>query len=146
MAAIRSKNTKPEILIRRRLHAKGFRFRLNQQSLPGKPDLVFAKYRAVVFVNGCFWHGHDCPMFRWPATREAFWQKKIAGNIARDATNLALLKGAGWRTGVVWECAVKGKHRLPLEEVIDSLSVWLSSEDRFLDLRSRNRDEERRQV
>lgn len=85
-------------------------------------------------------------MFRWPATREAFWQKKIAGNIARDATNLAQLQEAGWRTGVVWECAIKGKDRLPQEEVIDTLSVWLSSEDRFLDLRSRNRDEERKQV
>lgn len=146
MAAIRSKNTKPEILIRRGLHAKGFRFRLNQQTLPGKPDLVFAKYRAVVFVNGCFWHGHDCPMFRWPATREALWHKKITGNIARDATNLAQLQEDGWRTGVVWECAVKGKHRLPQEEVIDSLSVWLSSEVLFLDLGSRNRGEERKQV
>lgn len=146
MAAIRSKNTKPEILIRRGLHAKGFRFRLNQQTLPGKPDLVLAKYRAVIFVNGCFWHGHDCPVFRWPATREVFWQKKIGGNIARDATNLAQLQEDGWRIAVVWECAVRGKQRLPQEEVIDSLSVWLSSEDRFLDLRSQNRDEERRQV
>jgi DNA mismatch endonuclease, patch repair protein len=146
MAAIRSKNTKPEILIRRGLHARGFRFRLNHQALPGKPDLVLAKYRAVIFVNGCFWHGHDCPMFRWPATREAFWQKKIAGNVARDATSLAQLQEAGWRTAVVWECAVRGRHRLPQDEVIDSLSVWLSSEGRFLDLRSRNRDEERGQV
>lgn len=146
MAAIRSKNTKPEILVRRGLHAKGFRFRLNQPTLPGKPDLVLAKHRALIFVNGCFWHGHDCAVFRWPATREAFWQKKIAGNIARDETNLAQLQEAGWRTGVVWECAIKGKHRLLQVEVIDSLSVWLSSEVRSLDLRSRNRDEERRQV
>lgn len=85
MAAIRGRDTKPELIIRKGLHARGFRFRLQGRDLPGRPDLIFPKYRALIWVNGCFWHGHDCPMFRWPKSREDFWRGKIGRNRERDA-------------------------------------------------------------
>lgn len=126
MAAIRDKDTKPEMLLRRALHAKGFRYRLHDRRLPGRPDLVFPKYRAVVFVNGCFWHGHQCDQFRWPKTREEFWRAKIGGNVARDDVNIAALHDVGWRVGIVWECAMKGKGRLGVDAVVDAVARWLS--------------------
>lgn len=128
MAAIRGKDTKPELMVRRGLHACGFRYRLQGTELPGKPDLVLPKYRAVIFVHGCFWHRHNCPMFRWPQTQESFWRDKLDGNARRDAESLNGLRDAGWRVGIVWECALKGRGKRPLSEVIDSLSVWLSSD------------------
>ena len=132
MAAIHGKNTKPEMLLRRALHAKGFRFRLHDRRLPGRPDLVFPKYQAVVFVNGCFWHGHQCGQFRWPAGREEFWRAKIGGNMARDHANFPALQNVGWRVGIVWECALKGMGRLGVEAVVDAIAGWLSSEARDL--------------
>ena len=107
MAGIKGKNTRPEMLVRRGLHAMGFRFLLHDKRLPGKPDLVFPKYRAAIFVHGCFWHGHDCPAFKWPKTREAFWRAKILNNIARDQRHNALLRQSGWNVIVVWECRTK---------------------------------------
>lgn len=127
MAAIRGKDTRPELLIRKALHARGFRYRLHG-ALPGKPDLVLHRWQAVIFVHGCFWHGHDCPMFRWPATREEFWRDKIGRNKARDAATQVILSEAGWRVATVWECALKGRGRLELPAIIDSLSAWLSSD------------------
>ncbi len=108
MRAIRNRNTKPEILVRKLLHSRGFRFRLNVKTLPAKPDIVFPKYRAVILVNGCFWHGHDCPVFRWPKTRTEFWKEKITGNQQRDKRNLMNLQAAGWRVLTLWECALGG--------------------------------------
>lgn len=137
MSAIRGTGTKPELLLRKGLHARGFRFRLHEKKLPGRPDLVLSKYRAVIFANGCFWHGHDCALFRWPATREVFWREKITGNMARDAANIAVLKASGWRIAIVWECALKGRSRRTPDEVIDCLSNWLFSEDKILELRAR---------
>lgn len=128
MAAIRSKNTKPELLIRKALHAKGARYKLHDINLPGKPDLVFPKYHAALFVNGCFWHGHNCPAFHWPKTRTDFWQDKIGKNIIRDQSTLAALNSSGWRVCTIWECALKGKNRLIFHEVIDSVMNWLSSD------------------
>lgn len=128
MAAIRGKDTRPELLIRRGLHALGLRYRLHARDLPGKPDLVFPKWHAVVFVHGCFWHGHDCPLFRWPATREDFWRAKIEANRKRDDAALQDLEALGWRHAVVWECALKGRGRQPFPAVIDSLSAWISSD------------------
>ncbi len=125
MAAIRGTNTKPELLIRQGLHARGFRYRLHDRKLPGRPDLVLPKYQAVIFVNGCFWHWHNCPLFKWPKTREDFWRDKIGGNVERDQKNMAALKAAGWRVGVVWECALKGKRRLQPATVLDLLNQWL---------------------
>ena len=128
MAAIRGKDTKPELMIRRGLHAKGFRYRLQGRGLPGRPDLVLPKHHAVIFVHGCFWHQHNCPLFRWPQTRQEFWREKINGNARRDTEALGRLLDAGWRVGIVWECALKGRSKRPLPEVIDSLSLWLSSD------------------
>lgn len=132
MAAIRAKDTKPELLIRRALHARGFRYRLHVRTVPGRPDLVLPRYRAAIFVHGCFWHGHECSLFRWPATREAFWRDKIGGNAARDLAVRQRLADAGWRVAIVWECALKGRNRRPLPEIIDSLAAWLSSDDKEL--------------
>ena len=106
MSGIRGKNTRPELLVRKALHAAGFRYRLHGRDLPGKPDMIFPKYSAVLFVHGCFWHGHDCPMFRLPSSRIEFWQTKIAGNLARDSLVATRLSESGWRIGVVWECAL----------------------------------------
>lgn len=128
MAAIRGKDTKPELMVRRGLHSKGFRYRLQGSGLPGRPDLVLPKHHAVIFVHGCFWHRHDCPLFRWPQTRQEFWREKINGNARRDAEAISLLLDVGWRVGIVWECALKGRGKRPLPEVIDSLSFWLSSD------------------
>lgn len=125
MAAIKGKNTKPELMVRRGLHARGFRYRLHGRDLPGKPDLVFPKYSAVIFVNGCFWHGHQCPQFKWPSSRAEFWRDKITGNQERDKRNLDALHKASWRVATVWECSLKGKGRLPPKDAIDSLSHWL---------------------
>lgn len=127
MAAIRAVDTKPEVLIRRGLHARGFRYRLHLENLPGKPDIVLPKYHAVILVNGCFWHGHDCPMFRWPSTREDFWRLKIMGNVARDARNIEALRSRGWRVATVWECALKGRGKRPPEQLVDALGDWLQS-------------------
>ncbi len=131
MSGIRGKNTKPELTIRKALHARGFRYRLHCK-LPGKPDLCLPKYRAVIFVHGCFWHGHDCHLFKWPKTRPAFWREKIGRNRAVDSLALTALSQAGWRVATVWECALKGKTRLQLEDVIASLDRWLRSSESTL--------------
>lgn len=128
MAGIGSANTKPELIIRRGLHALGYRFRLHQRDLPGRPDVVFARRRAVIFVNGCFWHGHDCHLFRWPRSRVDFWRDKISGNIRRDRATREALAEAGWRVAEVWECQLKGRERRPLEEVVGECAAFLDSE------------------
>lgn len=104
MSGIRGKNTKPEMTVRRALHKAGFRYRLHDRKLPGKPDIVLPKYRTVIFVHGCFWHGHMCHKFKWPKTREVWWREKIEGNIKRDNHNIAELENQGWNARVFWEC------------------------------------------
>ena len=140
MAAIRGRDTSPELLIRRMLHARGFRFRLHGRNLPGHPDIVLPKYHAVIFVHGCFWHGHDCPGFRWPATRADFWQAKIGGNRQRDDRQQGALTAKGWRIVLIWECALRGKARRDIAEVIDSLAAWLSSDGQQLLIEGNFRD------
>ena len=125
MSGIKGKDTKPELIIRKDLHAAGFRYLLHDKRLPGKPDMVFPKWQAVIFVHGCFWHGHDCHLFRLPATRTTFWRDKIAGNVERDRKAIESLDKSGWRTGLVWECALKGKARLPIADVIVDIANWL---------------------
>lgn len=127
MAAVRAKDTKPELTVRRGLHALGFRYRLQARNLPGRPDLVLPKHRALIFVHGCFWHGHDCDLFRLPGTRPDFWRDKIAGNAERDANSLKQLQDLGWRTGIVWECALRGSHRQDSESALNALSEWIRS-------------------
>jgi DNA mismatch endonuclease, patch repair protein len=107
MAAIRGKDTKPEMRVRRAVHAAGFRYRLHQGDLPGRPDLVLARLKTVVFVHGCFWHHHDCQPAKWPKTRREFWRKKIEANQARDVRTNYFLRTAGWHVEVIWECELK---------------------------------------
>ena len=104
MAAIGPKDTAPELLVRRFLHSRGFRFRLHRKDLPGRPDIVLPKYRAVVMVNGCFWHHHGCKNSVWPKTRKEFWRAKIIATVTRDRRNVRDLRAIGWRVIVVWEC------------------------------------------
>lgn len=135
MAGIRGKNTKPEMIIRRGLHAKGFRYLLHDKRLPGKPDLVFPRYGAVIFVHGCFWHGHDCHLFKWPKTRKEFWRKKIERNRKIDEDAIATLGKAGWRCCVVWECSLKGRTRSPVVSIFQHIVAWLGSSKRRLVIR-----------
>lgn len=112
MAAVKGKDTKPEVMVRKFLFAKGLRYRLHSRKLPGHPDIVFPKYKTVVFVDGCFWHGHDgCGMFRLPLTNREFWESKISHNRARDVSNTAVLKMMGWKVVRVWECELRNKAR-----------------------------------
>ena len=134
MAAVKGKDTWPELVIRSALHRRGFRFRLHLKDLPGKPDLVFPGRSAVLFVHGCFWHGHDCHLFRWPKSRAAFWHEKIGRNVERDREQCEALADAGWRIGTVWECALKGKTRLPLESVVSQCDIWLKSDLKTLEV------------
>lgn len=126
MAGIKGKDTKPELFLRKGLHARGFRYRLHDKALPGKPDMVFRRYNAVVLVNGCFWHAHSCHLFKWPSSRKQFWRDKLAANRRRDLANLQVLQNRGLRVLTVWECALKGSARLPVETVLDDVSRWLT--------------------
>lgn len=135
MAGIRSKNTNLEMILRKGLHATGFRFRLHDKTLPGKPDIVFPRYRAVIMAQGCFWHGHDCHLFKMPSTRPEFWRSKIDRNRQNDVRTHAALTQAGWRQAEVWECALKGKMRLPYDEVIYTCRQWLQSNVAELEIR-----------
>ena len=128
MSGIKGKNTKPEVSIRRALHARGFRYRIHVNNLPGKPDLVLPKYKAVVFVHGCFWHGHTCRYFKIPKTRADFWLEKIGKNQTRDNLQIASLIEQGWRVAVVWECAVKNNKNRRSNLLINLIVGWLLSD------------------
>ena len=128
MAGIRGKNTKPEVLVRKGIFARGYRYRLHQVGLPGKPDIYFPRYKACVFVNGCFWHGHECHLFKWPKTRKEFWEAKIAGNQERDARVRQACLDDGLRVLDIWECALAGRTRMELSVVLDEVEFWLQSE------------------
>lgn len=118
MSHIRSTNSKPEEKVRKYLFSKGFRYRKNDKRLPGKPDIVLPRYKTVIFVNGCFWHKHDCPRFVWPSSNENYWIPKILKNVERDLKNLDVLTGLGWNVLVVWECQLKKKS---FEETMNML-------------------------
>lgn len=127
MAGIKGKNTQPELIIRRSLFRKGFRYKLHDKNLPGKPDLVFHKFNSVVFIHGCFWHGHNCHLFKWPSTRPDFWRKKIYGNREVDKRNYRQLKKGQWYILTIWECAIKGKKKKPLNKIIASITKWIET-------------------
>ncbi len=135
MSGIRARDTKPEMLIRRGLHSRGYRYRLHSGKMPGKPDLVFPSRRAVIFVQGCFWHGHCCALFKWPSTRAEWWRAKIQATRERDAAVQERLAELGWRQFRVWECALKGKGRLGASEVLDKTSAWLDGASGDADIR-----------
>lgn len=130
MSGIKGKNTKIELHIRKSLFSRGYRYRLHNSSLPGRPDLVFPKYKAAIFVNGCFWHGHQCNLFKWPKTRQDFWKEKITGNIARDSRNIEALEHMDYRVLTVWECAIRGKNQADLDRVIGEIDEWIRNGDR----------------
>ncbi|MEQ1936168.1 MAG: DNA mismatch endonuclease Vsr [Fimbriimonadaceae bacterium] len=125
MAAVRHKDTRPELKVRKALHGAGFRYRLHDPKLPGKPDIVLPKHKAVVFVHGCFWHGHQCELFRWPRSNEAFWAEKINSNRQRDELAYKKLEDRGWKVCEVWECATKGKTRLSEAALLKALETWI---------------------
>jgi len=142
MAGIRRSRTKPEMLVRRALHAAGFRFRTDCRNLPGAPDLFLTRYNAAIFVHGCFWHGHDCHLFRMPATRSAFWADKIGRNQQRDRDVMQALKADGYRTMVIWECALRGQKSAQVEKVMKRVGRWLLADTRTGTLRGRRRTPE----
>jgi DNA mismatch endonuclease, patch repair protein len=107
MSRIKGKNTKPEMLVRKFLHANGFRYRLHVKDLPGKPDIVLPKYKTVIFVHGCFFHQHNCHLFKWPSTNQEFWKNKISGNVERDKKAIKALKKEGWNIITLWGCDLK---------------------------------------
>jgi len=135
MSSIRGKDTRPEMAVRRGLHTHGVRYRLHAKELPGRPDLVLRKYRAVIFVHGCFWHGHDCPMFRLPSSRTDFWRAKIERNRERDREVMAALKERDWRRLTIWECALRGRGKMAGEEVIRLTLQWLDGSSQQAEIR-----------
>ncbi len=129
MSRIRGTNSKLEVLVRSALHARGFRYRLGGAGLPGKPDIVLPKYGTVVFVHGCFWHGHNCPLYRLPKTRPDFWAAKIESNKARDARVESQLRESGWRVELVWECSLRGVKEIDRALFFDQLAERIRSTD-----------------
>ncbi|WP_375554743.1 very short patch repair endonuclease [Roseovarius mucosus] len=127
MAGIRGKDTQPEMLIRRGLHVRGLRYRLHVAGMPGRPDIVLPRFRAVIFIHGCFWHSHEgCRYFRLPKTRTEFWTAKLDGNRHRDSFKTDLLKRAGWRVLTVWECATRS---FPVDCPVNTIVSWLHGND-----------------
>jgi DNA mismatch endonuclease, patch repair protein len=133
MRGIRGKDTKPEILVRKGLFALGFRYRLHDRKLAGKPDLVLPRYRAAVFVQGCFWHGHECHLFKWPKTREDFWKEKIDGNRQRDLVQREKLLDQGWRVATVWECSLRGAGGDTMT-VCNQIAAWVAGNSPELEI------------
>lgn len=121
MSAIKGKNTKPEIIVRKYLFSHGFRYRINVSNLPGKPDIVLPKYKTVIFVNGCFWHFHNCKYFVWPKQNADFWKSKIMGNVDRDKRNYEELIKAGWNVVIIWECNLKKEREETLKRITEEI-------------------------
>lgn len=132
MAGIRGKDTRPELLLRRALHGRGLRYRLHGSKLPGRPDLVFPRFRAALFVHGCFWHRHEgCRYATTPATRPDFWQAKFDANVARDIRNQRQLEATEWRVGIVWECTIRKRE---IDATASNVEAWLNSGEQSLEL------------
>ena len=129
MARVPAKGTKPEVAVRQLAHALGYRFRLHRANLPGRPDLVFPRHRKVIFVHGCFWHGHEnCRKAKRPETNKSFWEQKLSRNVERDRQNITALKGLGWMVLVVWECETRNRKRLS-EKVLNFLGEKFSGRE-----------------
>lgn len=132
MAGIKNSNTKPEMLIRKALHGMGFRYRLHDKKLPGKPDLVLPRYNAVIQIHGCFWHAHNCPLFKLPKTRTEFWQEKITGNQIRDRKNIEKLMVQGWRVLIWWECNTRKQEEF--ETALGRAAYWLRGNEPYMEI------------
>lgn len=139
MAGIGRRDSAIERFLRSGLHGMGYRFKVDDASLPGRPDLVFPRFRAVMLVNGCFWHGHDCDLFKWPSNNREKWRKKLEGNRERDRRTRRLLRQEDWRVLEVWECALRGPDRLDPESVLDRSQRWLESGGEKGTIRGRRR-------
>lgn len=134
MQRIRSRDTTPELVLRRALHAAGLRYRLHAAHLPGRPDLVFPRRHAVIFVHGCFWHGHACSRGVMPGSNVDFWDAKIAANRRRDQFQADKLRAQGWRVAVMWECGLVGRKRREAHEIVGTVIAWLASDQPTLEL------------
>ncbi len=135
MKSIKCKNTKPEMSVRRELHSRGYRYKTNDYGLPGRPDIVLSKYNAVIFVNGCYWHAHDCDLFKIPKSNRDFWLKKFSENVKRDAENIFKLKELGWRIGIVWECALRMNSRnYNSNNIIGHVEKWIKGSEREIEI------------
>ncbi len=128
MSGIGTKNTRPEMVVRKLLHGMGFRYRLHRKDLPGKPDLVLPVYDVAVLINGCFWHGHECHLFKWPKSNREFWRKKISGNRERDLRVQKELCELGWHVMVVWECATRTKTQAQLLSLANQMAKWIGAD------------------
>ena len=133
MAGIRCKNTKPELIVRKYLHKFGFRFRLHNKNLPGCPDIILKKHRAIILVHGCFWHQHECHLFKWPVTRASFWRSKIEHNKKNDKKFIQQLLYSDWRVCVIWECALKGTRK-NVPGTMGLVINWLHSSRRYVEI------------
>jgi len=132
MSSVNSKNTKLELTIRKKLYARGFRYRINDKKLPGKPDIVLNKYKVVIFIHGCFWHQHGCPKSKLPESNNLFWKEKLSKNKDRDAENIEKLLKANWRVCVIWECNIP-KNSSDLEErFIENIINFIQSNNKFI--------------
>ena len=129
MARVGQKNTGAEILLRKALHRIGLRYKLHDKALSGRPDIVLPRFKAVIFVHGCYWHSHGCYRSTAPKSRRAFWEEKFTTNRFRDKKNRNALTKEGWRVFTVWECALRGKLAMPLEEVANAVKLWLMSSE-----------------
>ncbi|PVV83507.1 very short patch repair endonuclease [Dehalogenimonas alkenigignens] len=134
MSGIHNRDTQPELWIRKAIFSRGFRYRLHSRSIPGKPDIVLPKYKAVIFAHGCFWHGHKCLLFRWPSSHIDFWKEKIERNRKRDLEILHKLKLTGWRVLVVWECATKGPGRWAENQLLDKITEWIIQGNQYTEI------------
>ncbi|MCB5287741.1 MAG: very short patch repair endonuclease [Candidatus Cloacimonetes bacterium] len=128
MSKIKSKNTRPEMLVRKYLFSKGFRYRLHSSKLPGKPDIVLTKFNAVIMINGCFWHNHGCKYMRIPKTNSLYWEQKLGRNKERDEKNLRLLKKGQWRVLIVWECAIKYSSDIDIQRLLELIVHWITTD------------------
>jgi DNA mismatch endonuclease, patch repair protein len=135
MSGIKCMNTKPEIQVRKLLHRAGFRFRIHVRALPGTPDIVLSRFHAVIFVHGCFWHGHSCHLFKWPGTRKEFWEQKIHRTIEVNRETVKKLQSSGWRIVIIWECALKGKKKQTWEKLLSSIEEWLQSGNQYKEIK-----------
>jgi len=128
MSSVRNKSTNIEQAVRKALFAKGFRYKINDKTLPGSPDIVLPKYQAVIFVHGCFWHGHTCQHGSIPKSHQKFWRSKIENNMTRDKENITKLVKLNWRVAVVWECSIRGSSSPSFEKNINSIEAWLKGQ------------------
>jgi DNA mismatch endonuclease (patch repair protein) len=128
MASVKNKNSKPEVNLRKALFAKGLRYRIHVSNLPGHPDVVFPKYKAVIFIHGCFWHRHGCKYGNLPVTNTDFWRKKFQKNVVRDQLNIAQLEKLGWRVRIIWSCQLKNRQKVYSDESLQEVMKWLVGE------------------